>query len=298
MIFPGKAVEFIPGLEMWLDRFVRAKQPVLPLPEKITPVGHRGTITHAPENTILAHETAYAMGARAIEFDVRCTSDDHFIVFHDKTLDRTTGGYGRVKDTPLKDIKALEAGSHKGAEFKGEPVPTLREALQNVKGRFAVDIDFKGGPKHSAEILMEILKSEGFEREDAPLVTIFARAHEFEKLKPLAVSYALRPHYLGRRHAQKMSNDYGLNVMGLRRYSFSFAAARNIRKAGLHLFSNTMGKGALEERYQDAINVGSMFIQTDHLDRLVPFLEARGKLETRVLGRNFLPINQDTGASA
>ncbi len=83
----GNSAEFIPGTEIWLDRFFRRRTPPTPLPEKIIAVGHRGTKTHAPENTIAAHEKAYALGARCIEFDVRCTRDGHFVVFHDHDVE-------------------------------------------------------------------------------------------------------------------------------------------------------------------------------------------------------------------
>ncbi len=282
-------VEFLPDFESWFRRLTRSTGfgQRLPLPEKIIPVGHRGTPTYAPENTIIAHETAYEMGARCIEFDVRCTRDGHFVVFHDHDVDRTTDGRGDVEEMTLSEIQALDAGSHFGPEFEGERVPTLREALANVRGRYAVDIDFKGGPDHSAPMLAEILRDEGFEREDAPLVTIFARVNHFEILAPLAPEFALRPHYLSRRHCKKMVRDYDIEVMGLRRYAFSKIAAGNIRGHGMHLFSNAMGADESRSDFEDAANVGALFIQTDYMDRLVAYLADIGRLETGVLGRDF-----------
>lgn len=287
--------EFLPDFETWIRRLTRSTGLGfdLPLPEKIVPVGHRGTKTYAPENTIISHETAYEMGARCMEFDVRCTRDGHFIVFHDHDVDRTTDGRGDVEDMTLSQIKALDAGSHKGPEFEGEAVPTLREALQNVRGRYAVDIDFKSGPDHSAPMLAEILRDEGFDREDSPLVTIFSRINHFEILEPLAPEFALRPHYLSRRHCKKMVRDYGIEVMGLRRYAFSKIAAGNIRGHGMHLFSNAMGKVEEQSDYEDAANAGALFIQTDHIDKLVKFLDSKERLETGVLGRNFRVLNSE-----
>lgn len=254
-------------------------------------------MTYAPENTIAAHETAYQMGARCIEFDVRCTQDGHFIVFHDHDADRTTSGCGNVENLTLAEIQKFDAGSYKGEAFKGERVPTLRDALRNVKGRFAVDIDFKAGPKHSAEMLDEILEEEGFMNDGSPLVTIFARHNHFALLRSLAPKHALRPHYLGRRHARKMVKEHEIEIMGLRRYVFSFAAARNIRAHGLHLFSNTMSDeehNDYEISYASAAKAGSLFIQTDFIDHLVQYLKSIDRLETRVLGRDYLPIEPTT----
>lgn len=298
---PKKYKEFLPLTEVLLDRVFRSQDIPQPLPQLIVPVGHRGTMTYAPENTVAAHEKAYEMGARCMEFDVRCTKDGHFVVFHDRGVERTTDGRGDVEDLTLAEIQKLDAGSHKSDKFEGEAVPTLRDALRNVRGRYAVDVDFKGGPKHSAAMLDEILEDEGFTRDGAPLVTIFARHNDFALLRSLAPKHALRPHYLGRRHAQRMAKDHKLEIMGLRRYVFSFAAARNIRTHGLHLFSNTMGENEWENfeiSYDTAAKAGSLFIQTDFIDRLVEYLGSIGKLETRVLGRDYLPIEKSKAVSA
>lgn len=278
--------------QQWEDAY--ALSAITELPQKIVAVGHRGTKHHAPENTIAAHEVAYAMGARAIEFDIRCTKDGHFIVIHDKKVDRTTNGSGKVKDMTLAQIKALDAGFYKGPKFAGEKVPTLREALRNVRGRFAVDIDFKGGPKNSAEIIEALLIEEGFYRDDAPLVTIFSRRQHFEILKPLSAKFALRPHYVSEHHTQSLVDQYPLTVMGLRRLSFSPKASAAIRKEQLHLFSNVMGPYDNEVGFEEARRAGSLFIQTDNLDLLVPFLKERDLLETEVLGRNYKPLKSNS----
>lgn len=295
----GNLAEFLPDFESWLRRLTRSTGFgfTLSLPKKIVPVGHRGTKIYAPENTIIAHEKAYELGARGMEFDVRCTRDGHFVVIHDHDVDRTTDGRGNVKEMTLAEIKALDAGSFHSPKFEGETVPTLREALENVRGRFCVDIDFKGGPDHSAPMLAEVLRETGFDQEDAPLVTIFARINHFEILAPLAPEFALRPHYLSRRHCKKMVRNYGIEVMGLRRYAFSKIAAGNIRGHGMHLFSNVMGKDEARVDFEDAASAGALFIQTDYMDRLVDYLDSIGRRETGVLGRDFQVMETDENMS-
>src|SRR5262245_7357316 len=46
------------------------------------------------ENTIASMEAAFAAGADIVEFDVHPTTDGHFAVFHDSTLDCRTDGRG------------------------------------------------------------------------------------------------------------------------------------------------------------------------------------------------------------
>jgi len=258
---------------------------------KIVAVGHRGSIKYAPENTLVAHEAAFAMGARGIEFDVRCTKDGHFVLMHDAKIDRTTNGRGLVKNMTLEDIKQLDAGIHKGPQFKGEKVPSLREALRNVRGRFVVDIDFKGGPKNSAEILARVLEEEGFDK--GQLVTIFARWQHYKLLLGLNPKYAIRPHYITAGRTRKISAPHQLGVMGLRRIAFSFRAAQAIRNNNLHLFCNVMGRHDNDRGFEDCIKAGALFIQSDHIDKLVHFLEQRDLLETRVLARDYLPIRDE-----
>ena len=53
-------------------------------------IAHRGASGYLPEHTLQAKAMAFAMGADYIEQDVVMTSDDHLIVLHDITLDRTT----------------------------------------------------------------------------------------------------------------------------------------------------------------------------------------------------------------
>lgn len=239
-------------------------------------VGHRGTMKFAPENTIAAHNVAIAMGARAIEMDVRMTADGEFVIMHDAAVDRTTDGKGLVSRMTLADIRKLDAGSWFSPDFAGERVPTLREALRNIKGRAAVDIDFKSGPDDSASRIAQILDEEGFD--DGSLVTVFVRAWHYRKMKPLPDRYALRPHFQNADHTVAAAQKDGVRIMGLRRRNFSFAAAHMISENGLTLFANVMGADDNESGFGDSLRAGARFIQTDRLDLLIPYLKERGLL--------------------
>ncbi len=92
-------------------------------------IAHRGGAHHAPENTMVAFRKAVALGVQVIEFDVRLTADDHLVVMHDATVDRTTNGTGPVRSHTLAALQALDAGSTFREEFAGEAVPSLEEAL-------------------------------------------------------------------------------------------------------------------------------------------------------------------------
>ncbi len=93
-------------------------------------IGHRGAARHAPENTLSAMRTGALQGALWVEVDVKITRDGVPILMHDDDVDRTSDGHGLVADMDFADIRRLDAGSWFGPEFKGEPVPTLAEAIQ------------------------------------------------------------------------------------------------------------------------------------------------------------------------
>ncbi|WP_425394987.1 glycerophosphodiester phosphodiesterase family protein [Aeoliella sp.] len=107
-------------------------------------VAHRGASDTHPENTLAAIQEAVDFGAHQVELDVQITSDGELVLMHDDTIDRTTDGTGRVQDLTLAQLKALDAGSWKGAEFAGEPIPTLQEALAAIPLNMWVNVEVKG----------------------------------------------------------------------------------------------------------------------------------------------------------
>lgn len=92
-------------------------------------VAHRGYSTVAPENTLPAFAAAVRAGATVVEFDVRTTRDGVPVVIHDRTVNRTTDGQGRIWDLTYDQVDALDAGSWFGAGFTGLRVPSLAATL-------------------------------------------------------------------------------------------------------------------------------------------------------------------------
>jgi len=99
-------------------------------------MGHRGAPAYEPENTLRSFRRALAMGVAMVELDVQLTKDGRLAVIHDDTLDRTTNGRGRVKDFTLAEIQRLDAG-------QGEPVPSLEEAFDLIKGKAHLVVEMK-----------------------------------------------------------------------------------------------------------------------------------------------------------
>ncbi len=106
-------------------------------------VAHRGSSGDAPENTLASANLGWAEQADAVEIDVHLTRDGEVAVIHDPTLLRTTGRDARVDEATLADIQKLDAGVWKGARWRGEHVPSLRQILATVPSGRRLFIELK-----------------------------------------------------------------------------------------------------------------------------------------------------------
>ena len=92
-------------------------------------IAHRGASAYAPENTLAAFSRAEVLGAGCIEFDVQINAEGELFVFHDELLNRTSNGRGAFHLTSSEQLRALDAGSWFGREFKAEPIVSFKDAL-------------------------------------------------------------------------------------------------------------------------------------------------------------------------
>ncbi len=106
---------------------------------------HRGCSQMYPENTLTAFEKAMNIkGLSGIELDIQLTRDRELVVIHDERVDRTTDGYGNVRDFTLKELKTFHI--HTGGEAS-EHIPTMREVFEllspSLKQGFKLNIELK-----------------------------------------------------------------------------------------------------------------------------------------------------------
>ena len=188
-----------------------------PLPRPVLNIAHRGAASLAPENTLAAARKAYELNADLWECDVRFTKDGVPILMHDLTLRRTTNVYRKfptrapwwVKSFTLEEIKRLDAGSwfnqidpfgqiRAGAVspeeregYRGEPVPTLEEALRfTAEHGWRVNIEIKGAghlpPRRLARAVLEVLERLGSGLKERVLISSYDRRvlREIKRIKP------------------------------------------------------------------------------------------------------------------
>jgi glycerophosphoryl diester phosphodiesterase len=84
---------------------------------------HRGASAVLPEHTLPAYLRALADGADGLECDVRLTRDGHLVCVHDRRLDRTSNGRGRVSRRTLAELDTLDFASWAGRPEDGDDPP-------------------------------------------------------------------------------------------------------------------------------------------------------------------------------
>lgn len=130
-------------------------------------VAHRGAPgTQAPANSLAAFERAIALGADAVELDVRLSRDWVPHVFHNVYLDGLTALSGPIfaySSGELRECARLQAqpASSPVPEHVGQPsqsIASLREVLEVLDGRIRLEVEIKGPEPEAAEIVAQALQ--------------------------------------------------------------------------------------------------------------------------------------------
>jgi glycerophosphoryl diester phosphodiesterase len=115
-------------------------------------IAHRGSTSHAKENTIESFEKAMVSGADMIEFDVRRTRDNVLIAFHDELIQGHT-----TRDLTYEGMNQM-------ARNLGFGIPTVKEVLKWSRGKIKLDVELKeeGYEKETVELLLRYLEEDQF----------------------------------------------------------------------------------------------------------------------------------------
>ena len=110
-----------------------------PKSKYVVVIAHRSDWRHYPENSLAAMEGAIKMGVDMVEIDVQRTKDGVLVCCHDKTVDRTTTGSGKVNELTADYIATLKLKTKEGVTEYG--MPTLAQALDLCRDRVLINID-------------------------------------------------------------------------------------------------------------------------------------------------------------
>ena len=78
-----------------------------------------------------------------IELDVRLSSDNLPVVFHDKRLQRTSSSTGALHKKHSKQLTSIDNGSWFSPKFHREKIPLLSDVLSLVKKGVTLNIEIK-----------------------------------------------------------------------------------------------------------------------------------------------------------
>lgn len=106
-------------------------------------IAHRGSAGSRPENTLAAINQAVDDRADWVEIDVQETADDEVVVAHDSDFMKLSGVDLKIWDATMADLEEIDIGSWFDPSYSGERTPTLRQALEAVKGRGKLMIELK-----------------------------------------------------------------------------------------------------------------------------------------------------------
>ena len=114
------------------------------------------------ENSLECIRNGLDAGASSIEIDVHITADDHIVVCHDPTVDRTTNGSGAINGMTIEQIKELRLLEN--GTVTDQQIPTLEQVLEVIDGRAELLLEIKrtnGNNKGIEQRVLEILRQHG-----------------------------------------------------------------------------------------------------------------------------------------
>ena len=205
-------------------------------------IAHRGARSLAPENTLLAFDKAWDLGAAGFEVDVQVLADGTLVIHHDTTLARTTDVSECFPDRAshpittfiFEEIRTLDAGSwfidsdpfsqiSSGSVSFADiermynlQIPTLEEVLQYVKGKnWRVNLELKKVAKPLSDFPMvdEVLKLIKHHRIDNDQFAISSFHHPYiDKVKHQYPEIEINALIGSKRSLRNKWNDYSYQI--------------------------------------------------------------------------------------
>ena len=262
-------------------------------------IAHRGDWRNFPENSLEAIESAIQMGVDIVELDVHRTADGELVVCHDKTIDRTTNGKGKISELTLDYIRTrnLRAGHKVVTRFK---MPTLEEALDVCKGRILINID--KGINYYDQIMDMLVKRNMVDQviikssKSAASMKEFFAQHDKNMLYMPVVNYNTKS---WGKHEQ-LFNEYLTTDLPFIAFEMCWNGTlpnekkvfNKVVKSGKRLWINSLwnslcgGKADLEDdaaifnqdkTYGKILSYGTSMIQTDRPALLIDYLNKKGR---------------------
>jgi len=120
-------------------------------------IGHRGARKEAPENTVESFIHAQNNGCFHFELDVRLSSDRSLMVYHDKTLKRTSGIKRKVIATSSKVLRHTDARFNTPGWPKPCYIPLLKDVVDAVPNTLSWQFEVKPDSHYNMKVIIKKL---------------------------------------------------------------------------------------------------------------------------------------------
>ena len=246
-------------------------------PKQILVAAHRATNPNYPENSLAAIAESIRIGVDIVEIDIRKSKDGKLVIMHDKTIDRTTNGTGKVDDFTLAELKEFKLKL--GNDITNEQIPTFEEVLQLTKSKMLLDVDFKLEGEAAVRQTFELIEKYGMEDQILFFLYDYPETAQYQKLNK---DIKIMPRAYSRKDIRNIRKLEDISIIHIDDSYYRNGTMRRLIKSGYRVWINALGKydrmesetknsgfdALLSQKY---VNV----IQTDLPEELLSYLRSR-----------------------
>ena len=246
-------------------------------PEQILVAAHRATNPNYPENSLAAIAESIRIGVDIVEIDIRKSKDGQLVIMHDKTIDRTTNGAGKVDDFTLAELKEFRLKL--GNNITNEQIPTFEEVLQLTKGKMLLDVDFKLEGEAAVRQTFKLIETYGMEDQILFFLYDYPETAQYQKLNK---DIKIMPRAYSRKDIRNIRKLEDISIIHIDDSYYRNGTMRRLIKSGYRVWINALGK--YDRMETEAKNSGFdallsrkyvNVIQTDLPEELLSYLRLR-----------------------
>ena len=221
-------------------------------------IAHRGVSFDLPENSLPAFNISWNHAADGIEGDFHLTKDGAIVCIHDEDTGRVCKQNIVVRDSTLKELKALDLDCQGTGNLKIK-IPTLNEVLEILPDGKKIFIEVKCGSEIVEPLFSELTRSK-LNSNDAVIISFDEEV--IKEFKVIAPNYRALLLY-SYKQLNRNSSEVGCNINNL------IDVMRNIKADGLgtdNEFSKTLVEQTINAGFEyhswtiDSIDVAQKLI--------------------------------------
>ncbi|MCM4164203.1 MULTISPECIES: glycerophosphodiester phosphodiesterase family protein [unclassified Arenibacter] len=246
-------------------------------PERVLVAAHRATNPNYPENSLAAIAESIRIGVDIVEIDIRKSKDGELVIMHDRTIDRTTNGTGKIDDFTLAELKAFRLQF--GNDITDEQIPTFEEVLQLTKGKMLLDVDFKLEGEASVRQTFALIEKYGMEDQILFFLYDYPETTQYQKLNK---DIKIMPRAYSRKDIRAIRKLDDISIIHIDESYYKDRTMRRLIKSGYRVWINALGKYDSMEGQEKNSGFDALMshkyvnvVQTDLPEELLNYLRAK-----------------------